>query len=244
MRIAFISDIHGHGVALEAVLNDIETQQIDQIICLGDIATIGFQPRHVIARLRALQIPIIQGNHDAAILKPEAALQYKIAEPLMPTFQWCLNQLTEEDYVFFRSFPPALTVPLTKETAVYCYHGSPKSNTDSILATTPIKELKEYFCEIKAIIRIGGHTHVQMARQNGGIWYLNPGSVGNAFRTPYTPGVLPTLLPWAEYGILDSNATTLSFDCRRVYFDVAEARRTIEESGIPNAEWWLAQYSE
>ena len=37
MRQALISDIHGNLEALQAVLADIASQNVDQIICLGDI---------------------------------------------------------------------------------------------------------------------------------------------------------------------------------------------------------------
>jgi predicted phosphodiesterase len=37
VRRALISDIHGNLEALEAVLADIEQQNIDEIFCLGDI---------------------------------------------------------------------------------------------------------------------------------------------------------------------------------------------------------------
>ena len=47
MRIAFISDIHGNFTALQAVLNDIKLQNIDEIICLGDTVSLGPQPREV-----------------------------------------------------------------------------------------------------------------------------------------------------------------------------------------------------
>ena len=41
MRIAIISDIHGNAVALEAVLNDLKTESIDHIVCLGDTVSDG-----------------------------------------------------------------------------------------------------------------------------------------------------------------------------------------------------------
>ena len=40
-RIAIISDIHGNLEAMEAVLNDIKKQDIDEVICLGDSISIG-----------------------------------------------------------------------------------------------------------------------------------------------------------------------------------------------------------
>ena len=40
--VAIITDIHGNLEALEAILKDIKTQEIDEVICLGD--TIGIGP--------------------------------------------------------------------------------------------------------------------------------------------------------------------------------------------------------
>ena len=42
MRFAFISDIHANLEALEAVLEDIGKEAVDEIICLGDI--VGMVP--------------------------------------------------------------------------------------------------------------------------------------------------------------------------------------------------------
>jgi len=63
MRFAFISDIHGNLHALDLVLADLERTGVDQLICLGDIASLGPQPREVIARL------FLFGNRMVAILR-------------------------------------------------------------------------------------------------------------------------------------------------------------------------------
>ena len=67
-KIAIISDIHGNLPALEAALAEIAAEGIERIICLGDVATLGPQPRAVIARLRALGCPVVMGNTDAILL--------------------------------------------------------------------------------------------------------------------------------------------------------------------------------
>src|SRR5688500_4764592 len=112
MRIALISDIHGHYTALEAVLEDIRRQQVDSVICLGDVATIGPQPRQVLAALRVLGCPCILGNHDAALLQPHRAQEYLIAPPLLPTLQWCAQQLAPDDLEYLAPFSSVLEVPL------------------------------------------------------------------------------------------------------------------------------------
>ncbi len=68
MRIGLISDIHGNLLALEVVLQELAQEQVDQIICLGDVGALGPQPRQVIERLRYLHCPVILGNTDAWLL--------------------------------------------------------------------------------------------------------------------------------------------------------------------------------
>ncbi len=43
-RVALISDIHGHLVALDAVLADIARQGVDVTVCLGDTTRLWAAP--------------------------------------------------------------------------------------------------------------------------------------------------------------------------------------------------------
>lgn len=71
MKRAILSDIHGNLEALDAVLEDIKTQGITVIHCLGDI--IGYGPNPLDCIDRALSFDnCILGNHDqAALFDPE-----------------------------------------------------------------------------------------------------------------------------------------------------------------------------
>ena len=48
MKIAVLSDIHGNFQALESVMKDIEENKCERVLCLGDLAMAGPQPRMVI----------------------------------------------------------------------------------------------------------------------------------------------------------------------------------------------------
>ncbi len=243
MRIALISDIHGNDTALQAVLSDIEERQVDSIICLGDVATIAPQPKEVLARLRETECLYIMGNHDAALLDPDAAAQYQIARPLIPSLHWCARQLTAEDFAFLRSFAPIKEVSLDARTTLLCCHGSPQSNTDIILATTPADELDRLLGSHSATIIAGGHTHIRMLRRHNGKLIINPGSAGMPFLNTPLPGEAPTLLPWSEYAILTLVKGALSIDFRQVLFDLHEFIKAISVSDIPIKEWLIEQYS-
>lgn len=242
MKIALISDMHGHALALEAVLADIQQRQVDQIICLGDVATIGYQPQKTLALIKSLGCLCLMGNHDAALLQPHRAADFQIAPPMLPALDWCARQLAEEDFAFLRTFLPLVEAPLGGQDTMLCFHGSPQANTDIILATTPEGELDRFFNGRRASIWAGGHTHLQLLRQHEGMLVVNPGSVGSSFRSVYKPGHPPVLNPWAEYAIVSWQAGHLSVDCRRVAFDLQATKEAIIASRVPNQEWWLAQY--
>lgn len=66
--IAVISDIHANLEALTAVLADIESRNIKQIICLGDVIGYGPQPRQCLDLIRSSATVTLMGNHDYAVL--------------------------------------------------------------------------------------------------------------------------------------------------------------------------------
>ncbi len=243
MRIAFISDLHANLVALDAVLDDIAHQQVDSLICLGDVGDLGPQPAQVIARLRELDCQCIMGNHDVALLEPGKAPQLEIPPSLIEPLHWCLQRLKASDLNFVRSFKPRLEIALDAKTSVLCFHGSPQSNTAIILATTPADELDRLLGDTTSTVMIGGHTHLPLLHQHQGRLVVNPGSVGNAFRSSPRAGMAPTLLPWAQYAILSSRHGIVSVDLRRVAFDIAQYVQIIQASDIPMREWLLDQYA-
>ena len=243
MRIAFNSDIHGNFTALQAVLADIKSQNTDQIICLGDTVTLGPQPREVLKMLKELNCVLIKGNHDAAVLDPENAEKFEITEHLIPDLYWCRERLSIDELNFIKTFKSTHEIKLSNGVVILCFHGSPLSPTDLIQSTTSEDLLDKYFEGQKAAVFIGGHSHIQMYRRYGDKLILNSGSVGNTFMFAYSPGNIPSLLPWAEYTIISQNENYLDVDLRRVYFDTAELLKLVSQSGLPGTDWWLKQYS-
>jgi predicted phosphodiesterase len=67
VRLAVISDIHGNLAALESVLEDIRTREVDRIYCLGDIIGYGPDPRACVELARSCDVNLL-GNHEEAVL--------------------------------------------------------------------------------------------------------------------------------------------------------------------------------
>ncbi|MCL5995352.1 MAG: metallophosphoesterase, partial [Chloroflexi bacterium] len=239
---ALISDIHGNDIALEAVLEDVRREHVDQVICLGDVATLGPQPREVIVRLKALGASCIMGNHDEFLLDPAAVHAYTTHPLVIETVGWCARQLDPADLDYVRSFRPLMSISLDANTTLLCFHGSPRSNTDAISPGTPDAELDALLEGQTATILAGGHTHLQMFRQHKGVMLVNPGSVGQPFAEVSAEGV-PRLLPWAEYAIVGEQNGVLGVELRRVPVEMGTFKDIVAASDIPLREWLLRQYS-
>ena len=235
MRIALISDIHGNLVSLETVLADINREGVDQIICLGDVATLGPQPCEVVARLKALDLTGITGNHESYLLSSDLIYEDMDAPPwLGEMIDWCASQLSSADFDYLCSFHPLIEIPLDTEASLLCFHGSPKSNTDMILATSPVAELDKMLAGHTATVMAGGHTHVQMVRQHNGVMIVNAGSVGEPLEQMPIEDTT-RILPWAEYTIVSWVNGTLGIESRRVPIDVDAVRQAVLTSDMPDA---------
>jgi len=65
---AVISDIHGNLTALEAVLDDIDSKNVNRIVCIGDVIGYGPKPAECADLVRQRCEVVICGNHDVAVL--------------------------------------------------------------------------------------------------------------------------------------------------------------------------------
>ncbi|MHC5057178.1 MAG: metallophosphoesterase family protein [Planctomycetota bacterium] len=68
MKRAIISDIHANLDALQAVMDDIDSRGIEEIVCLGDVVGYGPEPAEVIQLVRDRCRVSLMGNHDYALL--------------------------------------------------------------------------------------------------------------------------------------------------------------------------------
>jgi putative phosphoesterase len=243
MRVALIADIHGNLVALDAVLADIERARPDRVVCLGDVAATGPQPREVVERLRSLGCAAVTGNADAWLLNPRSdASDDEDTRRIEEIDRWCAAQLAPAHLGYLREFQPLLTVPLSGEVGLLCFHGSPRSFDDVILATTPASELEHMLAGFRATVMAGGHTHIQMLRRHGAAAIVNPGSVGLPFEL-IDPSGQTRNPPWAEYALVGWQAGRLSVELRRVPVDTASIVRAALASGMPHAEWWAEDWT-
>lgn len=245
MRVAVISDMHGNDLAFELVEADIQKQQVDQIVCLGDAVQGGPQPAQVVQRLRRLNGPVVMGNADAWLISGQETGDEDIpAERLKKMKEiraWSLSQLTEDELDFIAGFQPTVTIPLETDLELLCFHGSPASFDDLILPAIAEQEFQKFLGLYADKVLTGGHTHAQQVRRNGKYFFFNPGSVGFAYSHQQSEEGFRAD-PWAEYALLTAENSLLSLEFRRLPFDARELIQIYRESGRPFADEASAQY--
>lgn len=238
MRIALIADIHGNLAALDAVRDALGAARRDRIVCLGDVAATGPQPREVLDRLRGLECSLVMGNADAELLGPTepGAEPDEFAANIFDITRWAAAQLDAADRAFVAAFEPTIEIALGMDTRLLCCHGSPRSFDDVIVAATPDEEIEGTIGGHEAEVYAGGHTHIRMLRGWRGREIVNPGSVGLAYR--FLPDGTVRVPPWAEFAILScAEDGVLNVEFRRVPYDQEATVRAMHERGMPHAAW-------
>ena len=237
MQVALISDIHGNAVALDAVLEDIEREDPDQIVCLGDIAVTGPQPIAVVERIQQVNCPVIMGNTEEWLVTDEFPNGEEKPRETEEVSNWGRDQLFPEYKQYLESFHETLEIDFGDGMSLLCYHGTPESPWETLDVHTSEERLDEIIDSTESTVLAGGHHHNQMVRRYKGVTFVNPGSVGLPFGTSKPTRAFHP--PWGEWAILTVTPGTFSVDLRRTRLDVDEVRQAARESEMPHADMWI-----
>ena len=236
MKLAVISDIHGNLPALDAVLADIQSQGVDQIVNLGDIVSGGLFPAETADRLMPLNIPTIKGNHERQLLEQafsEMSLSDRHAFTSLQAAHWewlktLPAQLTlHEDILLVHGVPGDDLIYLLEEVTA---SGVGPSSEARVLALIASRNESLILC---------GHTHIpRKLRLADGRLIVNPGSVGlQAYDddTPYAHA-MESGSPHARYAIVEQHNGLWKAELKAVEYDWESAALVALSNNRPD---WL-----
>lgn len=235
MKIAVISDIHSNIYALDSVLADIETKDVDMTVCTGDLVGYGTRPNEVIQTLKKNKILTIMGNYDDAIgnLKIVCGCDYpdpKDAEKAGLSMHFTGQTTTKENKDYLKNLPKELIFTFDNKTIRFV-HGSTRLINEYLKENS--KEADEVMSELVENILVCGHTHIPYAKHYGEKLLINAGSVGK----PKTGN------PNANYVIIDiknedeitKTPSSVEVEIIEVEYDFEKIANEIEENEIlPN----------
>lgn len=227
MKYAIISDIHSNLEALCSVLDVIDSEGVERIICLGDIVGYGADPNRCVEIIKERNIPSVLGNHDAVACG--------IYEPMlfndMATHAalWTRNELHPENRLFLSELPEKLTID-----SFLAVHGAISDPDKYILSAYDARP--EFSIMGEKTVCFFGHTHVAVtyfyannrvdtfspsfiAVERGAKYLINPGSVGQPRDRD----------PRASFVIYDDEGTV---EYRRVEYDIKTTQEKILKTGL------------
>jgi len=151
VRVAALYDVHGVPAALEAVLVEVELEDVDAIVFGGDLF-LGSQPAEVAALVRSVDASFVRGNCDR---EPD---------------DWTRSKLDDATQAWAESWPLAIEL----DGVLYC-HASPKDDMRPILTdASPAERFEEALEGVDSRLVVAGHTHMQFKRDR----WVNAGAVG------------------------------------------------------------------
>lgn len=174
MKIAVISDIHANVYALINLLEDIDSEKVDAIVCLGDLVGYGPHPNEVISMIRRRHILCIKGNYDSSVVDNKFSY---IRETHINSFSlpWTVNELREENRIFLENLPSTLNLNISNKSLLFV-HGSPNNISEYLLKDAD--NTQQIMDTIKEDVLICAHTHIPGIKEFGNKVYVNCGSVG------------------------------------------------------------------
>lgn len=208
---AFVSDIHGNQVALDAVLEDVQRMRAHaapetfEIICLGDSFDGGPDPLQVYRTLQELGCIQIRGNHEDYLIDCYAhPTAEKYTRPLWRFVPWTILQLSDVVVDVGRSLVERWD---SNRWNLHAVHAGVSNNNRvpdffSLQSELSSVFVAEHRLSSPKSLYFNGHSH-HLGRHNhpsnGEVWF-NCGSVGYPFveKIPEHPDAPLATWVWVE----------------------------------------------
>ena len=231
MPTAALYDIHGNLPALEAVLDELRHERVDQIVIGGDVLP-GPMPLECLDLLTQSKVPthFIMGNGDREVLARMRGVEtewYKTARPeWREPIDWTAQQLLPEHEQLIAAWPATLSLPIDGLGDVLFCHATPRNDTDIFTRLTSEEHLAPIFADVKEELVICGHTHLQFDLMVGTTRVVNAGSVGMPFGR--------TAADWLLLGP--------GVDLRHTDYDLQSSAERIRQTHYPHVEQFVQSY--
>jgi predicted phosphodiesterase len=216
VRVAALYDVHGMLAALDAVLTELEHEQVDAVVLGGDVVG-GPQPAETLARLRELELPQhwLRGNGERAL-----GVDGDRASRAGDALEFSADRLPPDERELLAGLPETVALTVDGLGSVLFCHAIPRDDDFLITEETPDGYIARAAEGVAERTIVCGHTHMQYDRTVGGTRWINAGSVGMPFE-----GEVAAF--WALLGP--------GVEFRRTPFDVDRAARELLASGWPDA---------
>jgi len=233
MRFAFISDIHANLEALEAVLEDIGSRNIDEIICLGDIVGYGANPNECCELVKTKCPVTLLGNHDAAAVDQLSTQHFNIHAKI--AIEWTSQNLKHESESFLETLPFKATKP-----SLTLVHATPYE-PNMWYYITSLEEAAFNYQFFDTQLCLVGHTHIpiiivldkekELYVHQDSVIHLDDVKDARLLINVGSVGQPRDRNPKSCYGIFDSDAGEFSY--HRVEYNIEKTQAKMKKIKMP-----------
>jgi diadenosine tetraphosphatase ApaH/serine/threonine PP2A family protein phosphatase len=232
MRVAVISDIHANLHALDSVLAEIDSEEVEAVWCLGDLVGYGPRPNECCDGVRERADLCLVGNHDLLALD-KSVVESDFNPDAAAAGHWTRTVLDEGSRRFLDGLEPQ-----ARTGGAELFHASPRDPVWEYVLSG--EAAFSALALTSAPLVLVGHSHVPLAivlagdTLAGGLapaetevdlsegrWLVNPGSVGQPRDAD----------PRAAWLLLDLEARRASF--RRVAYPIERTQEEMRKRGLP-----------
>ena len=219
--VAVISDIHGNVAALNAVLEDLQSQPFDRLVVAGDLVLSGPRPAESLDTIRNLGVPTIYGNTDLLVFDERHSEE---------RLDWVREKLGTDgvDYLKGLPFVHRITPPggQSPEDDLLIVHATPADVNGMLVLqpvpfsqrpVTPEAEARKLLGDARANLIVAGHLHYASCGVPCGQRYSIIDSVGFPYDGDHRAGYAGV---WWDGQAWHVENHRLSYDYRKVAEDL------------------------
>ncbi len=228
--IALFGDLHANCAATEAVLEDIEQNDVDAMYCLGDLVGYGAFPNETIALVKGRGVPTVVGNYDDGVGfdRDDCGCAYRDEEEEargQRSLLWTRSVTTDENKAYLRELPFDIRFA-QHDRRFRLVHGSPRRINEYLFEDRDRQSLERIAATADADVLVFGHTHKPWVQRFGEVLMINAGSVGK-------PKDGDPRACWVRIDVHNNDEPVVTF--HRVAYDIASMAQAIRDvPGLPD----------
>lgn len=231
-RLGLFSDVHANLPAFRAVLDALDREGCDALVCAGDVVGYGPFPTECVALVREREIPCVLGNHEHYVTLIMESRLDRLSADVRAVVEWTQNELSMDDLRWLAQLPRQLDLD-----GFSVVHGCFGPNPWRYLVSD--RAFARCFEHQEAALAFSGHSHIPLlAYERAGLLpfcsYLKSGPVPDLAKVMVGVGSV------GQPRDHDSRAACAVYDpadrelrILRLEYDIAETQARIREQGLP-----------
>jgi predicted phosphodiesterase len=182
-RIGIFSDIHANNYALNAIFEDAEFEQLDEMIHLGDAIALGPEPKETLQNLIDHNVTMIKGNHEEYYLSKGQNLPDYIYPGEWEHQKWTYEDIGDDYIDLISQLPTRISREINGFKFVMMHYSAEHFGDEYRLKPLEqdltMEKIDHFFPENADVIFFGhDHKSLDITSSATNTRYIDPGSAG------------------------------------------------------------------